>query len=246
MLLLSDFDGTLSELVPTPTEAVMSDAVRAGLESVASHPSMIVGIVSGRRLADVRVRAGRAAQFYAGLHGLEIAGPDEVFVHPALAAAAPVVRDLARAAAATLASIPGVLIEDKTFSLACHVRQAVPDDAARALEAFSDLAESAIERGVLRLLPGKSVHELVPSVDWHKGRAVEWIRARAAGRAGDPLPVIYLGDDRTDEDAFASLGPDDIAIGIGPRPHTHLIQWRLAGPASVGRFFGHLAAARPI
>jgi len=45
-----------------------------------------------------------------------------------------------------------------------------------------------------------------------------------------------------DEDAFAELGPDDLAIGVGPRPHTHLIAWRLAGPASVGRFFGRLAS----
>jgi trehalose 6-phosphate phosphatase len=63
-----------------------------------------------------------------------------------------------------------------------------------------------------------------------------------ASRRREPLAVIYLGDDRTDEDAFAALEPEDLAIGVGPRPHTHLIQWRLAGPASVGRFFGHLAA----
>jgi trehalose-6-phosphatase len=52
---------------------------------------------------------------------------------------------------------------------------------------------------------------------------------------------VYLGDDRTDEDAFDALGDDDVVIGVGERPHTHLIDWRLAGPASVGRFFGQLA-----
>lgn len=240
VLLLSDFDGTLAEVVPVPGDAVISGAVRAELERIATHASVTLGIVSGRRLADVRARVGRAPEFFAGLHGLEIAGPDETFVHPALGAVAPVIRDLSRAAGA-LASIPGVLIEDKTFSLTCHVRQASPENAARALEAFSDLAEPQIERGLLRLLPGSAVEELVPAADWHKGRAVDWIRARAEARGGGPISVVYLGDDRTDEDAFASLGPDDIAIGVGPRPHTHLIHWRLAGPASVGRFLGRLA-----
>jgi len=65
----------------------------------------------------------------------------------------------------------------------------------------------------------------------------------AAGQ-DKPVTVIYLGDDRTDEDAFASLAPEDIAIGVGSRPHTHLIDWRLAGPASAGRFFAQLARLR--
>ncbi len=73
-------------------------------------------------------------------------------------------------------------------------------------------------------------------MDWHKGRAVEWIRKTVAGRSGDDLPVIYLGDDRTDEDAFLALGDADLAIGVGERPHTHLIEWRLSGPAAVGVF----------
>jgi trehalose-phosphatase len=86
--------------------------------------------------------------------------------------------------------------------------------------------------------------ELLPAVDWHKGRATEWIRSRVRAKVGGPLAVVYLGDDRTDEDAFDVLGPDDVAIGVGDRPHTHLIDWRLAGPDSVGRFFGHLARLR--
>src|SRR5207237_1260362 len=80
--------------------------------------------------------------------------------------------------------------------------------------------------------------------DWHKGRAVDWIRARVARAHAPSVTAIYLGDDRTDEDAFASLGQNDLAIGVGARPHSHLIDWRLAGPASAGRFFAHLARLR--
>ena len=243
-LLLTDFDGTLADLVPTPADAVIADEVRAQLGRFAVLDSVTLGVVSGRRLNDVRARVGPAAAFVGGLHGLEITGPSEAFVHPSLETVAPVIQDLIRAATEELAGYPGVLIEDKTFSLTCHVRQAGPEDAARALDIFDVLAEPQIERGLLRLLTGSKAHELVPAVDWHKGRAVEWIRARVATRRQGPMAVVYLGDDRTDEDAFAALGPDDLAIGVGPRPHTHLIHWRLAGPASVGRFFGHLTRGR--
>ena len=80
-------------------------------------------------------------------------------------------------------------------------------------------------------------------MDWHKGRAAQWIRARVATHVAGPVSVVYLGDDRTDEDAFDALGDEDVVIGVGERPHTHLIDWRLAGPASVGRLFGQLARA---
>jgi trehalose-6-phosphatase len=59
-----------------------------------------------------------------------------------------------------------------------------------------------------------------------------------------PVAVVYLGDDRTDEYAFSALGDDDAAIGVGERPHTHLIDSRLAGPASVGRFLAALRQLR--
>jgi trehalose 6-phosphate phosphatase len=65
-----------------------------------------------------------------------------------------------------------------------------------------------------------------------------------AERVTDPIAIVYLGDDRTDEDAFDALGDGDVVVGVGERPHAHLIDWRLAGPASVGRFLGHLARLR--
>jgi trehalose-phosphatase len=246
VVVLTDFDGTLSELAPTPAEAVISDAVREEFDRLAALDSVTVGVVSGRRLADVRERVGPGAEFVAGLHGMEITGPWDSFVHPSLAGAEPVIRDLTRAASKTLAWCRGLLLEDKTYALTCHVRLVAPEDAGRALEEFAALAEPQLEAGVLRLMPGAKAFELLPAVDWHKGRAVEWIRANVTRRLGQPVQVIYLGDDRTDEDAFAALGDDDLAIGVGQRPHTHLIDWRLAGPASAGRFFAQLTRLRGV
>ena len=61
------------------------------------------------------------------------------------------------------------------------------------------------KRACSRLLNGAQALELLPAIDWHKGRAAEWIRARVRSRVADPVSVVYLGDDRTDEDAFDAL-----------------------------------------
>ena len=244
MVLLTDFDGTLSELAPTPEQAVVSDEVRGEIERLAELDGITVGVVSGRRLQDVAARVGPAAEFAAGLHGLEITGPGVAFHHYALDSVEPVINRLARTAARELAWCPGYYLENKTYALTCHVRRTPPELADRALEEFEALAEPQLEARVLKLLTGAKAIELLPAVDWHKGRAVDWIRARVALRVDRPVSVVYLGDDRTDEDAFTALSDFDLAIGVGARPHTHLIDWRLAGPASVGRFFGLLREIR--
>jgi trehalose 6-phosphate phosphatase len=227
-----------------PAEAFISEAVRGAIATIARLDTVTFGVVSGRRLADVRDRVHGLAKFVAGLHGLEIEGPGCAFHHYALDHTAPVIRLMARDAARELAWCPGVFLEDKVYALTCHVRLAPPHLGERALEEFEALAEPLLDAGQLKLLTGSKALELLPAVDWHKGRAAEWIRARVAAQVTEPISTVYLGDDRTDEDAFDVLGPHDVVIGVGERPHTHLIDWRLAGPASVGRFFDRLAALR--
>jgi trehalose-phosphatase len=244
LLLLTDYDGTLADLARVPAEAFVADDVRDALDGMAIRPDITVGVVSGRRLVDVAERVGSDAEFVAGLHGLEITGPDAAFHHYALDTVAPVIERLLHDAERELSWCPGLFLEDKTYALTCHVRLSPPDLAARALDEFEAIVEPQLEARVLRLMTGAQAMEALPAVDWHKGRAVAWIRARVAARLGAPVAVVYLGDDRTDEDAFAALADDDVAVGVGERPHTHLIDYRLDGPASVGKLFGLLAGLR--
>jgi trehalose-phosphatase len=244
LLLLTDFDGTIADIVPTPDAAEVSETVSREFDALAALDSVTAGVVSGRRLADVRARTGVAAEFVAGLHGLEIAGPDGTFHHPALEAVEPVIGRLTSEAARTLNWCAGVELENKTYALTCHVRRASPADASRVLKQFTTLAEPQLQAHVLRLLMGAKACELLPAADWNKGNAVQWIRAAVERRVSRPVAVVYLGDDRTDEEAFAVLGGPDTAIGVGDRPGADLIDWRLAGPASVGRFFHRLAELR--
>lgn len=240
LLLVTDFDGTLSELAPTPGEAVLSPEVRETLRLVSSHPRTTLAVMSGRRIDDVKRRTLDLARFVGGLHGLEIAGPSGGFLHPALPRAQPIIADIVARARAALTWCPNVVVEDKTYAVTCHVRKASLDDAARALAKFVEIAQPALDADVLRVLPAAQALELLPLVDWHKGRAIDWIRSVVgAGPHGD-VGVVCLGDDRTDEDGFAAIQDQGIAIGVGDRPHDHLIRFRLAGPASVGRFLDRL------
>jgi trehalose-phosphatase len=244
LLLLTDFDGTLSPLAATPADAIVPPDVRTALDLVSASWSTTVGVVSGRRRADVAARVGDAPAFVAGLHGLEIAGPNVAFHHQALDEVAPVIASINAIARRSLVWCPGVVLEDKTYALTCHVRLAPPECAERALDEFEAVAEPQLEARVLKLLTAAQALELLPAVTWHKGKAAEWIRARVATRVNGPVSVVYLGDDRTDEDAFDVLTTNDVAIGVGDRPHTHLIDHRLAGPDAVGQFFDALAVER--
>ncbi len=242
LLLVTDFDGTLSDLAPTPGEAVMSPEVSQTLRLVAQHPRTTLAVVSGRRMDDVRERTADVAPFVGGLHGLEIVGPSAGFLHPALARVEPVIAEILARARIALAWCPDLVLEDKTYALTCHVRKVSADDAGRALGQFVEIAQPALDADLLRVLPGAQALELLPAVEWHKGKAVDWIRSVVDMGPTGGVGVVYLGDDRTDEDAFATLKDRGVAIGVGDRPHDHLIRFRLAGPASVGRFLDRLHA----
>lgn len=242
LLLLSDFDGTLCEFEPIPETVRLTPSRHDALAALSANPRVTIGLVSGRRLADLRERSGLGAHAWlAGLHGLEIEGFGFSFCHPRVDEARGLIGLLARSLRAQVEDLPGVLIEDKGFSMSMHVRQAHPDDKIRADAIFLRMALPHLDDGALRLMPGSNVSELLPNIPWTKGDAVHWICETERDRrgAGNPPPcVVYLGDDYTDEDAFEAVGAGS-AIMIGPRPSR--IEPRLENPAAVESFLSSLA-----
>jgi len=96
IVLLSDYDGTLTPIVGRPDEATLSPEVRGNIAALAQKPAFSVGIISGRPLSEIKALVGIAGIYYAGNHGLEIAGPGLNFINPAAQAAQATIKDLAR------------------------------------------------------------------------------------------------------------------------------------------------------
>jgi trehalose 6-phosphate phosphatase len=234
--LFLDYDGTLTPIVARPELAVLDPAVRALLERLGER--LVVGVLSGRDLDDVRALVGVPRLWYAGSHGYDIVGPDGVAieadvvvdVHDALATAAD-------ALDAALTDVPGVWVERKRYADALHFRQA-PDRAIPEIEAAVDRVV-ATQPG-LRKTGGKRVFELRPDVDWDKGTAL-WRLFEIAGlRRGADL-ALFIGDDLTDEDAFRALGDDGVGIVVADDPRPTDATYRLEDPDRVRDFLELLA-----
>jgi trehalose-phosphatase len=199
-----DVDGTLAPIAPTPADACVPVLTRRALHRLARRRDTLVGIVSGRPLAQVERLVGRGF-WLAGLHGAVRRAPDGRAVRLWSAEVARTGTLLARALAAGLRGVPGVVIEPKGPVVAVHVRAASPAGRARVRDVVT---RSRPDRW--SLLEGRRVFELRPDGLPSKGDAVRWI---AAGRAG--AAILYLGDDATDEDAFHALRPDDFPVLVG-------------------------------
>jgi len=217
ILLLSDYDGTLTPIVSRPDEAVLSPGVREKLRILAGKPSFSVGIISGRSLSEVRSLVEIEGIYYAGNHGLEIEGPGLKFTNPAAEAARLEMKDLARQLSARLGSIEGVIVEDKGLSLSVHYRLVKTGEEKTVADILHRLTSPLVQQGKVRVTSGKKVWEVRPPIDWHKGKAVETI-GREIKRLFKckQLLTIYLGDDTTDEDAFRVIHrPQGWSIFVG-------------------------------
>jgi trehalose 6-phosphate phosphatase len=217
-LLLMDFDGTLAEFDVDPAAVTLPESRQALLQALAKRADISAGIVSGRRIADLRDRVPSASPlFFAGLHGLEIEGPELHFVHQAVALATPALSVLAKDLRRATKSLPGVFVEDKTLSIALHTRGASKADQLHATTRFNALVEPFLAAGTLRLQPGDQVLELLPNIDWGKGDAVRAIVQHVEALTREPVWPIYIGDDMTDEDAFEEIGSGGLTIAVANR-----------------------------
>lgn len=208
VLLAFDYDGTLVPIAPTPAAPRMRDTTRQLLIHAARlYPCVII---SGRALDDLSTRLeGIPVWYLFGNHGLE---PPP----PGIVPSTPVpqwVEQLQR----LLPDDPGIVIEDKRYSVTIHYRNAV--DKHRAVEAIDRIVTCLPDA---RALGGAEAVSLLPRGGANKGVALQqacrWFVCDSA---------IYVGDDGTDEDAFSSSYPEKLlAIRIGAddtsRAHFHL------------------------
>jgi trehalose-phosphatase len=212
LLLLSDYDGTLADFHEDPTIPVPSQQIAEQLNRLAERSDISFGIVSGRRIADLRRRTQMPSNVYlAGLHGLEIEVGMLRWQHPALERARGHVRSLYGPLGKLLGRFPGLRIEDKHASIAVHVRGVAPELQAAALTAADTYAADWVTSGKVRRLAGNLVVEFLPNIAAHKGDATRWIAKDVEANRKQRAWTVFVGDDVTDEDAFQAI---DHGIGV--------------------------------
>lgn len=231
--LFLDYDGTLSPIAERPELATLDPSVRDVIRSLASKRR--VAIVTGRGLASIRGLVGLPGLRYASNHGFEIVGPDVHFeADPTIR---PTFELVAQQLQERVGTVSGVTIESKGFSVAVHYRL-TPEDRVASVEAAVDAAVAQHE-GV-RKAPGKKVFELRPTMVWHKGKAVEWLIAQSG--SADLYP-IFIGDDRTDEDALVAVRDRGLGIFVGSSVSWDTAaRYKLDEPAAVHSFLRKLDA----
>lgn len=241
LVLLLDFDGTLAPIVSRPEDAAIPPETRSALDRLLDRPGVEAAVVSGRGMADARDRARIPGIAYAGNHGMEIEGAGIHRIHPEAKAARPVIEEVAARIGPALEGIEGAFVEDKGLTLSIHFRM-VPT------EADEDRVREAVLRATdgveeVRVTAGKKVLEVRPRVEWDKGRAVLFLLEQLKPPAD--APVLYLGDDSTDEDAFRALASwegvgEGVLVADPPSVTTAAVAY-VRSPEEVGELFRALA-----
>jgi len=216
LLLLLDVDGTLSPIAPRPDYATIPEETQDILRELARTAGVHVAFISGRSVADVRRMMGVEHAWVIGNHGIEVAEPDRSpRTRETVAPYEATIRQAVRRCEEIARDKPGVLVENKRWTMSVHYRLAHPT-IVPSLEA--DISTIATQLRLL-LTHGKEVLELRPPVDIDKGvAAVELARRLHAVDGGS---VLCAGDDRTDEDMFRSLREvyaPSVTVRVGVEP----------------------------
>ena len=228
LLIGLDIDGVLAPLVDHADDARLLNGIADVLNRLLAADGVTVAAVSGRAVSSMRTFGLPAAVRLVGSHGMEEDGRPLEPLDDAERARLDQLIELAGAAANAAGN--GAWVEHKQASVAVHIREA---DTALGRAALAALAIAIQDVDGASVKPGSNVLELFTR-HASKGSAVERLRSESGARS-----VTFVGDDLTDEEAFAALSEADISIKVGPA--TTIAQFRLATPEHVLEFLSALA-----
>ncbi|KAK9804720.1 hypothetical protein WJX72_001803 [[Myrmecia] bisecta] len=234
-----DYDGTLTPIVKNPDRAFMSDQMRAQVQAVAQlFPT---AIISGRGREKVESFVQLKELYYAGSHGMDIVGPrvgdangGQLAFQPA-AEFEPVMDTVHAMLVHRVQDIEGASVEHNKFCVSVHFRNCAPSS----WDAVVTAVETTLkEHPQLKATRGRKVLEIRPQVDWDKGRALSHLLTALGLDAGEDVLAIYIGDDRTDEDAFSVLNEQAQGFGIlvSSKAKATQAKYTLRDPAEVMAF----------
>ncbi|KAK9270622.1 hypothetical protein L1049_026204 [Liquidambar formosana] len=250
IVMFLDYDGTLSPIVEDPDQAFMSNEMRAAVRDVARY--FPTAIVTGRCRDKVYKFVKLAELYYAGSHGMDIKGPakgrryikgDQRVLFQAASEFLPMIEEVYKILLEKTKSTPGAKVENNKFCVSVHFR--CVDE--KKWAALADQVKLVLnEFPKLRLSQGRKVLEIRPTIKWDKGKALEFLlESLGYANSNDVFPV-YIGDDRTDEDAFKVLRNRGQGFGIlvSKVPKETSASYSLQEPSEVMNFLRRLVECK--
>ena len=191
-----DYDGTLTPIVSRPEQARLSSEMKENLAELAKKYT--VAIITGRDMDDVKGLVDIDNIIYAGSHGFRISGPNGLYMeHEKTAVLLPELAIIEKELMDLQRKYKGVQVDRKRYAVGLHYRNAREEEIDDILADFDKVLE---ENPGYKKGTGKKIVEMKPDLDWHKGKAVEWILDELEMTDDYSVMPIYMGDDDTDED----------------------------------------------
>jgi len=229
-----DYDGTLTPIVNKPEDAVISQPMKQTLKKLANN--FTVAIITGRDTEDIKNLLKLDQLIYAGSHGYSISGPYNLAKeHEKAAEIKSVLNNMERELLLLFKDrTEGVQVERKSYAIALHYRNARDSD----IPLVYNGAEKMLENySGFKLGEGKKVVEIKPDLEWHKGKAVNWIMKTLDLDDEEKYLPLFIGDDITDEDAFRTLSKKGLTILVGTHGQNTAAQYSLKNVFQVKEFF---------
>ncbi|MFH0876899.1 MAG: trehalose-phosphatase [Candidatus Omnitrophota bacterium] len=222
IFLFLDYDGTLTPIVKTPPQALLSPAVRGLLARLNRQRRCRVAIVSGRSLANIKSMVRLEGIIYVGNHGLEVEGAGLRPLRVLPWRFRQVLKELRKRLTENTERFKGVFVEDKGLTLSLHYRLASQRCIPEIKKAFDEVLRLPVAAKKVKVTRGKKVFEIRPPVNWDKGAVVAWLlNQKNVLSSKGPCLGVYVGDDTTDEAAFAVLRKRGVGIGVGKTKNSH-------------------------
>ena len=242
VILLTDFDGTLTPIRKHPDLAALSEEIRQTLIKFTQDKAIFLGIITGRSLKQIKKLVNIQDVLYVANHGIELEGPGIRSTCPEAKKARSTLWHIYMKLFKSLRHIEGIYVEDKGLSVSLHYRAVKKRGAVeRVRGTLHAITKPFLDRKMLSLSTGKMVYEIRPPVEWNKASTIQWLLAHYFPEefTEDAL-LIYLGDDKADIEVFDSLRGKGLTIFVGNPLDTSTAEYYVHSPEEVRVFLEHL------
>ena len=242
VIILTDFDGTLTPIQKHPDLAALSEEIRQILIKFSHNKEIFLGIITGRSLKQIKKLVHIRDVLYVANHGIELEGPGIRSTCPEAKKARSTLWHIYMKLFKSLKHIEGMHIEDKGLSISLHYRAVKKKgDVEYITSTLHDITKPFLDRKMLSMNTGKMVYEIRPPVEWNKASTIQWLLTHyfPVEFSEDAL-LIYLGDDKADIEVFDSLMGKGLTIFVGNPADMSTADYYVNSPEEVKVFLEHL------